>query len=216
MANKLKRTYEFTGHRGFTLIEIMIVTAIIAATITLAMPYMNNRNSQTRSFLHKMTVVSRELHTKAKLQGMTYRLVFDMPEIQDPRKPPEQKIWVEKSNSKAVLNDKEEEATLERMKETDPKRQADPKGFERDEGLTKRLPEMPFGLRIDQIELSRLKNPVKAGRAFIHYLPQGLTDEAAIHIKGEGTAAWTIAIHPLTGRAELVQKSLSLKDIKSQ
>lgn len=208
--NKDARTY------GFTLIELMIVTAIIAATITLAMPYLTNRNSQTRSFLHKMTVVSRELHTKAKLLGVTYRLVIDMPEVTNPDKPPEQKIWIERSNSKTVMSAKEEEEALERLKETDEKRKIDPKGFEKDEALTKRLPEMPYGLRFDRVELTRLKKPITSGRAFIHYLPQGLVDEAAIHVKGEKGAEWTIAIHPLTGKAELISKQMELKDLKSQ
>lgn len=201
---------------GFTLIELMIVTAIIATTIALAMPYLTNRNSQTRSFLHKMTVVSRELHTKAKLLGVTFRIVIDMPEVTNPDKPPEQRFWIERSNSKAVLSDAEEEKALERLKETDEKRKVDPKGFEKDEALTKRLPEMPYGLRFDKVELTRLKKPITSGRAFIHYLPQGLVDEAAIHIKGEKGAQWTISIHPLTGKAELISKTMELKDIKSQ
>lgn len=194
----------------------MIVTAIIATTITLAMPYITNRNSATRSFLHKLTVISRELHTKAKLQGVIYRLVIEMPDQPDPNRPVEQKFWIEKSNNKVVLSDSEEEHAMDREKETDEKRKVDPKGFERDEAMSKKLPDMPYGLRFEKVELTRIKNPVTSGRAFIHYLPQGLVDEAAIHIKGEKTQAWTIAIHPLTGRAELIAKPLSLKDIKSQ
>lgn len=194
----------------------MVVTAIIAGAIAMSMPYITNRNSQTKTFLRKMTVASRELHTRAKLTGSAYRMVIEIPEVVDVNKPPEQKIWIERANGKVVLNEKEEEMAKEREEERDEAKKKDPRGFERDEVMTKKLPELPSGIRIEKVELTRMKNPVNGGKAFIHYLPQGLVDEAAIHIKGSGNQAWTIAIHPLTGRAELISKPVSLKDIKSQ
>lgn len=193
-----------------------MVTAIIAGAIAMAMPYITNRNSQTKSFLRKMTVASRELHTRAKLTGSAYRLVIEIPEVVDVNKPPEQKIWVERANGKVVLSEKEEERAKEREDEREEDRKKDPRGFERDEAMSKKIPELPSGIRIEKVELSRMKTAVNGGKAFIHYLPQGLVDEAAIHIKGTGTQAWTIAIHPLTGRAELISKPISLKEIKSQ
>ncbi len=71
-------------------------------------------------------------------------------------------------------------------------------------------------MTIDKVELTRVKGPVVRGKAFIHYLPQGLVDEAAVHIKGEKGQAWTISIHPLTGRAEVIAKPVSLEDLRSQ
>jgi len=204
------------NRKGFTLIELMVVTAIIGGMIVMAMPYMSNRNAATKSFLRKMTVLSRDLHTRAKLQGVAYRLVIEMPVVTDTNRPPEQKFWVEKGNAQVVLNEKEEERERERMEERPENRKKDPKGFELDPAMTKKLPELPRGLRFEKVELSRLKSPVVDGRAFIHYLPQGLVDEAAIHIKGSGKQAWTIAIHPLTGKAELISKPITLKEIKSQ
>ncbi len=194
----------------------MVVTAIIGGMIAIAMPYMSNRNAATKSFLRKMTIASRELHTKAKLQGVTYRLVIEMPPVTDVNRPPEQKMWIERGNSQVVLSEKEEENERERLEETDEKLRKDPKGFEVDAVFSKKLPELPPGLRFEKVEITRLKSPVTEGKAFIHYLSQGLVDEAAIHIKGEKNQAWTIAIHPLTGKAELISKSTALKEIKSQ
>lgn len=198
------------------MIEIMIVTAIIAASIMMALPYITSRNAQTRKFLREMTVLSRELHTKAKLHGVVYRLVIEMPAAKGIGEQPVQKFWIEKSNSRLVLSENEEERAFERESEREQDRKKDPKGFEVDDGILKKPREVPSGLSFDRIELARLKLPVKQGKAFIHYLPQGLVDEAAIHIKGEGTQAWTISIHPLTGRAELIQRTVSLKELKAQ
>jgi general secretion pathway protein H len=201
---------------GFTMIEIMIVLAIIGGAVVMALPYITSRNTQTRKFLREFTVLSRELHTKAKLNGVVYRLVIEMPPPKTGDDHPGQKFWVEKSNSKLVISKDEEELTKERLGERDPEKRKDPKGFEVDTQVIKEPRDLPRGLYFEEIELTRLPNPVKQGRAYIHYLPQGLVDEAAVHIKGVGNQAWTVAIHPLTGRAELIPKPTPLKEIKSQ
>ncbi len=198
------------------MIEIMIVVAIIGTSIMMALPYITSRNTQTRKFLREMIVLSRELHTKAKLNGVVYRLVIDMPPPKSNGDRSGQRYWIEKSNSKLVLSEDEEEQSKLRLEERDEVKRKDPKGFEVDNQIFKEPRELPSGLYFEQVELTRLKRPVNQGRAYIHYLPQGLTDEAAIHVKGVGTQAWTIAIHPLTGRAELIPKPTPLKEIKSQ
>ncbi len=203
------------NEKGFTLIELMVVLVIMGAVIALSMPYMNNRNSQTKRFLREFTVLTRELHTRAKLNGAVYRLVIDLEGL-DPNIPRAQLMWVEKANGATVMKPNEEEVALERAKETDPEKKADPKGFEVDKSILKQPRELPPGMKFDKVELARAKNPVTQGKAFIHFMPQGLVDEAAVHIKGEKTQEWTISIHPLTGKSEVISKPISLQEIKSQ
>lgn len=197
---------------GMTLVEIMIVTAIIAGMLTLAVPYISNRNNDSKQFFRYMLVLSRDLHNRAKLEGVVYRMVIDLGSPGDGSKARESHIWVEKGNAKFVLNEKEEERARDRDKESDPEKKKDPKGFE----PVRDKVNLPNGLSFDRVELTRLKNPITEGKAFIHYLPQGLTDEAAIHIKGPKGQTWTVAIHPLTGKAELISKTLELRDMQSQ
>jgi general secretion pathway protein H len=200
---------------GFTLIEMMIVLAIVGGVVVMAMPYMGNRNSKTKAFLRQITVLSRELHTRAKLNGAVYRLVIDLKEpSNDPNHPPEQLYWVERSNGKAVLKANEEEAAIKRANEMGEENRKDPRGFEPDTSMVKEPKPLPGGLHFDRVELTRLEKPITSGKAFIHYLPEGLVDEANIHIKGDKNQAWTISIHPLTGKAELISKSVSLSEMK--
>ena len=191
----------------------MVVIAIIGGVVVMSMPYLTNRNGQTKAVLRELTVLSRELHTKAKLQGVVYRLVIDMGAE---GKNNTQSYWVEKANAQTVVKPNEEEEALKRASETDEDKRKDPKGFEVDKTIIKKHRELPRGMTFDKVELTRSPNPIVHGKAFIHYLPAGLVDEAAIHLKGEKGAEWTIAIHPLTGKAELISKTLLLKDIKSQ
>ena len=197
-----------------TLIEMMIVTAIIAGTIAISLPYIGNRNNESKKFLRNFTVLSRELHNRAKLQGVVYRLVIDMGETGDGTRARVNAYWVERGTAKFVLSGKDEERAREREK--DPNKKPDPKGFEIDTSLIKQKSSPPTGVRFDRVELTRLNKPVTEGKVFIHYLPQGLVDEAAIHLKGNKEQSWTVAIHPLTGKAELIAKAVELKDIKDQ
>ncbi|NJL25450.1 MAG: type II secretion system protein [Calothrix sp. SM1_5_4] len=173
------------SRKGFTLIELMIVVAILAAAVVTAMPYLSNRNSQNKAFLRELTVLSRELHTRAKLNGVAYRLVIDMAEAGDGSRAPAQKFWVERGTAKAVLKETEEEDAMKREQHGGDEAKKDPKGFEMDNSMIKEPRRLPSGLRIERVELTRVKSPLTSGKAFIHYLPQGLVDEAAIHIKGE-------------------------------
>jgi general secretion pathway protein H len=193
----------------------MIVLVIVTGMITMAMPYINNRNTKVKGFLREFTVLSRELHTKAKLQGVMYRLVLELPE-ENPSSTThrEPRYWVEKSTSQTVL--KEDEEKIEDVKKDDEKKAKVPGGFEIDMQIMKKPKTLPGGLYFEKVELTRVKNPITNGKAYIHYLPQGLVDEAAIFIKGEGKQAWTVAIHPLTGKAELISKSISLREIKDK
>jgi len=199
--------------------EMMIVLVIVAAVVSMAMPYISNRNTQNHAVLRELTVLSRELHTRAKLQGAVYRLVIDLGEDVDGKRTP-QAYWVEKASGQTVLRpDEEEEAfkhAQERADESDEEKAKDVDAFQEDHSILKGHKVLPSGMSFERIELSRAKDPITHGKAFIHYMPQGLVDEAAIHLKGEKAQAWTIAIHPLTGQAELISKTLSLQEIKSQ
>lgn len=193
----------------------MVVLAIVGGVIAIGMPYLSNSNTKTKAVLREMTVLSRELHTRAKLQGAVYRLVIDLGAEADGENA-KQSYWVEKANGKTVVRADEEEAVMERAKESDENKRKDPHGFEQDHQILKEPRHLPTGMKFDRVELTRLKSPIVYGKAFIHYMPQGLVDEAAIHIKGQKTQAWTVAIHPLTGKAEIIPKPVNLKDLSSQ
>lgn len=201
---------------GFTLIEMMIVLAIVGGIAALAMPYVNSRNNSTRAFLRQITVMSRDLHTKAKLQGAVLRLVFDLKKIEDPSHPPVQQYWVERANGHAVMKANEEESEKKRLEADREEDRKDPRGFALDPSFVKEPSPIPEGMRLDRVELTRVEDPVTEGKVYIHYLPEGLVDEAAIHLKGGKDQQWTISIHPLTGKAELVSKHMTLKEIRSQ
>ena len=198
----------------------MVVLAIVGGVVAMLLQSVSNRNSntKTKAFLRQFTVLSRELHTRAKLNGAVYRLVIDLKSSSpgNGKEAPVQQYWVEKANGKAVIKPDEERKAWEEARKSEKEKTPDPRGFSIDASMTKSPKDLPPTLRFERVELTRLKDPVTEGKAYIHYLPQGLVDEAAVHLRNEKKQTWTVSIHPLTGRAEVISKSVSLEEMRSQ
>lgn len=200
------------NNRGMTLLEIMVVVAIIAGMVTLALPRLGNNNYQLKSSVRKITVLSRELHNHAKLKNITFRLVINMiPSEGD--QAGQYEYWVESSQEKTINLTKNEDDEEKTDKDGNP---IDPDGFQIDTSLIKSKVQLPNGLSFSSVEVGDKNDSITEGLAYIHYLPQGLVEEAAIHLEYGDSKVWTIAIHPLTGRADIIGKKVSLDDIREQ
>lgn len=219
---KKKDSSRHNGQRGFTLLEVMVVMAIIAGLLTVIVPRISNQNNKMKAAVRRLTVLSKQLHATARLQGASYRIVFDLKERPDD----EQTYWIEKSNSsvllpadKSILVDAQNEQAKEEAEREGPKNPST-EGFTPDGGILEGKQKLPPGLRFKSIEVVGLDRPIETGLAYIHYHKQGLVEEAAIHIKygeaDEDGLEWTIAIHPLTGRADIITEDVSLREVRQQ
>src|SRR3954468_6581576 len=63
---------------GFTLIEIMVVLAIIGAVLVTIAPKLVDKNTAIKSTVRGFAGTFREIHNDARLFNSTYRLVIDM------------------------------------------------------------------------------------------------------------------------------------------
>jgi prepilin-type N-terminal cleavage/methylation domain-containing protein len=190
--------------QGFTLLELMIVLGIVTGVVMLALPRMGGQNNQLRQTMRRLTAITRELQTTAKLQGAVYRLVIDM----GSEKTDKHKFWIEKGSNKTILTPQEMEAFDEKDKD-----EAPPSTFSTDTQLLKSPMELPGDLRFEDVELRRKDKPISQGKAYIHFFPQGLAEEAVIHLRASAKLRWTMSIHPLTGKSETMDEYISLKDL---
>lgn len=195
---------------GLTLLEIMIVLAIIAGVVLTALPRLSGQNNQMRQSVRQLTAISKQLQLQAKLQGAIYRLVIDLGK--DERSP--QSYWVEKSTNQTVLKPDEMDAPigeLEKKGEGEP-----PPQFSADNRVLKGKQGFPSGLRVSEVELKRKEQPISSGKAYVHFFPQGLAEEAAIHLRASEKLQWTLAVHPLTGRSSVYPEKISLREIQGR
>lgn len=191
------------SQRGFTLIEIMIVLAIIASLITLAAPRLIRKDGNIKGVTRQFIVMSKEIRNKARLTNSTYRLAIDLDDKAN-------KYWVEKSNGPRPVDPE----AYEKAKEKQDDKDAPPPLFQMDKSVVKKEQSLPDGLRFGSVETTNMKSPMTTGIAYVHFFGEGFVEAAAVQITNGNNLTWTLVFNPLTGQADIIEKAQSLKDIQ--
>jgi general secretion pathway protein H len=189
---------------GFTLIEILIVMVIVASLITIAIPRISPID-RLRSSVRRLSVITRETQTGARLSGNIYRLVFEM--FDDEKKPAT--FWVESATGKNV------ELTSSNEKDKDKKEgeTTSETGFQPDAKITKKKETLPSGFYFEDIQFSE-KQKITSGKAYVYFFPQGFVTKTVIHITNKKTIHWTIVINPLTGVSSMIDHYKSMGELQ--
>lgn len=197
---------------GFTLIEILVVLAIIGGILVTVAPRLGDKKTQMQSTVRALASTSREIHNAARLFNSTYRLVINMDAEEG------HSYYIESAPGNIALLTDEQQKEAEKNKTIgDDDEEKKTKGlFSEDARILKSPVSLPRGLFFEEVEYAGRPAPLNVGKAYIHYLPQGLVEEAAIHITDRKTLNWTIAIHPITGLTDIFDGKKSLKELRSE
>lgn len=193
------------SQKGFTLIEIMIVLAILAGALVVGAPRLFKTDGNVKSVARSFVILSKEVRTKARLTNSTYRIVIDM----DAKEP---QYWVERANGPQPVDPE----AYEKAKEKDSVKSEDapPPLFQIDKSITRKEKVLPSGLRFGSVETVNMKAPMTSGVTYIHFFPEGFVEAAAVQITNGNNLTWTLVFNPLTGQADIIEKASSLKDIQ--
>ena len=192
--------------KGFSLLEIAVVLSIIGAIIAIAAPRLFDKKADTRRVFRDFIIAGKDLKSRAKLTGSTYRLAFDLTEKQ-------QSWWVEKS-TKVVLVDKAKlEKEREEVKNPDKSTPKPPPDFQADASIFKKKQTLPSGYKFKHIESGSLDLTITDGLGYIHFFPQGLIETSAIQIEDPKGTIWTLVYNPLTGRSDVIPEAKLLKEL---
>ncbi len=197
------------GRAGFTMLEVLLVLGIVAFLAVMAVPRLENTNSKMRREMRTLTVLLKRLHHLARLNRQTYRLVLDFPEND------EHKMWVESSSKKVLFAPPPSEDDKDLTKEELAKLQA-ASGFQLDKSFMKEPSPLPSGIFFESLELAGHEDLITAGRAYIHFLPQGMAEECALVLGDKKELHWTIILNPLTGQTNIVDGKTTLKEAQGK
>lgn len=188
--------------------EIALVLTIIGAIFAIAIPRLMDKKSDNRKVFKDFIIAGKELKSRAKMTGLTYRLAFDLTENS-------QSWWVEKSSKVIVLDKAKIEKEIEALKNKDAGKDAEspPPAFQIETSIFKKRQTLPAGYKFKLVESGSLDINYTDGNAYIHFFPQGLIETAAIQIEDPKQNIWTIIYNPLTGRADILPEAKLLKDL---
>lgn len=192
-----------SSQRGFTLIEIMIVLAIIASMIALVAPRMIRKDGNIKGVTREFIVMSKEIRNKARLTNSTFRLAIDFDGKGN-------KYWIEKANGPQPVDPE----GYEKAKEKEDTKDGPPPLFQQDKSIIKKERTLPDGLRFGSVETTNMKSPMTTGVAYVHFFGEGFVEAAAVQITNGNNLTWTLVFNPLTGQADIIEKAQSLKDIQ--
>lgn len=192
----------FNNSSGFTLLEVLLVLAILGGIIGFGLPRMRSPQTNVRAVARQLSALAREVRNEARMKRMTYRIVFRMGESKDD-------YWVENAAGSYIIPS---QSTLEKIQSMDEKeRPTSP--FNRVDKFGKKEKALPNGLYFGSIETHSTPQPITKGVAYVYFTPEGLTEQSVVQITDRKKLTWSLIFNPITGHADIVEKAISLKDV---
>lgn len=189
--------------RGFTLIEVMIVLAIIAGIVVLGAPRIFKSSTNLKSIARHLIVLSKETRNQARLGNATLRIVFDIKEESGT-------YWVERASGPVAIDIQK----LQEPEEEEDSEEKVPSAFSMDTSLLKQPRALPDDMKFVSVESINMERPITEGKAYVHFSPQGFVEASAIQISNANGQIWTLVINPITGQADIIEKAATLKDLE--
>ena len=192
---------------GFTLIEIMVVLAIIGIALGLIGSRIGDKTGSYRSQVRQLATLIRSIRNNARLFNSTCRLEIKI----DDEKGHSYDVQCAQGNIALATEDQE----LEQERLSSQQREKKKEVWEPNPKILKKPTALPRGLFFAPLEVADRTKTVDKGSSFIYFFPQGLVQEAAIHLTDRKSMNWTIALNPLTGRADVLDRDAPLKELRN-
>jgi general secretion pathway protein H len=215
---------------GYTLLEVLAVAAIAVGLIAVSgVGIRRLRQSDLRTASARLAGAIKFTYDRAVTSGKYYRLVIDLeqktywPEVSDDR------FYLVRGQRRAPAEDEAESATGATPAPKSggagmgsilgllggggggsgaPGTAAAKVGvgkarFAADATSSKQKSAPLKGISITAVWSARFDDPVTEGRAYLYFFPEGMTERAIIHLADTADGAFSLVVHPLTGRVQI-------------
>lgn len=186
--------------RGFTLLELLVVVAIIAAIMVLSLRFLGNTlRIQLRKETSHLVGAIKFAYNEAAIRNIPYRLVFDLTE---------QEYWLEEGSGAFLLSLSEDEDEKEKIKKKENEEEGEPPpAFTlADEDVVKKISLDDSKVRFRDVYVAHQEGIIEEGIAYLYFFPNGMTELAVIHLADEDFEMnYSIIVKPLTGKSRVEQ-----------
>ena len=186
--------------RGFSLLEIMIVLALVAGIFAIGLPAIKTKESANRKIIRELALLGKAVRNQSRLKNMTHRIAFKMDEK-------ENSYWVESAQGSVLTKSKEDR----KAEDHDP---ANP--FQKTTKFFKEDRVLPKKLFIGSVETESTEEALTRGIAYIYFSPEGLIEKSVIQITDRDKMTTSLTYNPLTGHADIIEKPVHLRELRQE
>jgi prepilin-type N-terminal cleavage/methylation domain-containing protein len=197
------------SEQGFSLIELMVVVALMALIGTMAIPSISSvfkisLGSTTRD----LATTVRHAYNAAMMTKKVHRLVFDLKENE---------YWVEVGPQSLLMDTDESRAKAERARRFATSKESEEEDKKKPSfGLagyvTRKKTSLPRGVIFEDVTTEQSKDAIKEGVAYTHFFPHGIIEQTVIHLKDTSNHEATLVVAPLVGKTKVIERRIEAKE----
>jgi type II secretion system protein H len=162
-------------HRGFSLIELMVVLVILSLSISLVTPSLSRflRTVELKGAAKKVSGILRYCRSEAVNKGLVHQVLFD-------------------SDLKRI--------SVQSIESTEAKKEGEVK---KEGELPKKVYALPDGIQIKKVDVASVQNATDLPT--IEFYPNGGSNGGSILLDGQDRSGFKIEVHFLTGMVKIIR-----------